>query len=284
MRAAGYIARMLRPLCAAHTQRIRRDEEGDRGDPGSGVGDADARKSPQPHEEEGGNDAPRQLRDTREGGDKAPADALQRVAIDVDGAEKEIEGTLPEQVLPAVGDHLFIVRRDVGAQICVEKETHERLAQPHVKDKGKCYADNAVQHPDEDALADTAEVARAVVLPRIRRHGGADRNKGLRGDAVDLGGGGVRRDNAGQGRIQPVKRRLLHDAADRRDGELQRHGKTLRQVRPREADIPGKVPLGRPQERIAADGDGKAERARNELGKHRGDRRARIVHVEREDE
>ena len=92
-RAAGR-ERLLFPE-AAHTHKVCGDEEGDGGDPRGGVGGADARKSPQPDKEEGGNDAPRKLRHARKGGDGALADALQRVAVDVNCAQKEIERPLP---------------------------------------------------------------------------------------------------------------------------------------------------------------------------------------------
>ena len=133
------------------------------------------------------------------------------------------------------------MRGDARAQIGIEKELHEGAAQHDVEQGGDGDARGGIHHPHEHALFDAAVFARAVILPRIRRHGGAERRKRLRGDAVDFGGGGVRRHHAGKGRVQPVERRLLHHAADGGDGELQRHGKPLREVHARKACVPPKV-------------------------------------------
>ena len=107
MRSAARLAAGLFLLSdPAHAQTVRRDKERNGRDPCGGVGDADPREPPEPDEQQGGDDAPRELRDSGKGGNEAPADPLQRVAVDVDRAEEDIKRTLPEQILPAVGDDL----------------------------------------------------------------------------------------------------------------------------------------------------------------------------------
>ena len=268
----------------AHADVIGDDKKHRSRHPGCRIRGTDARKTPDPDEHKRRDDARRKLRHSGKSGDKTLADALQRIAVDVDGPEEEIEGTLPQKIFPAVGDHLIVMRGDVGAQVGIEEEAHERLAQRHIEHEAYAHADKAVQHAHFHALADAPVLARPVVLPRIRRHCGAERNERLRGNAVDLGSGSVRRDYPGQRSIQSVERRLLHHAADRRNGKLQRHGKSLRKMPARQAEIPSEVGAAGAQQRIAAQRKDQAADARDELRKHGGERRARIVHAEREDE
>ena len=185
MRAAAR-PRQFPVVPAAHDDGISCHEEDHGGDPRNGIGGADARKSPDTHEHERGKDAPRELRDARKRCDGAPADPLQRIAIDVDRTEEGIEGTLPQQELPAVADDRAVVARDVCAQIGIQKELHERFAQPDGKGKSDDRARKHIYHAREHAPADAPELPRAVVLPRISGERRSERDEYLVGDVIDL--------------------------------------------------------------------------------------------------
>ena len=273
-----------RGVTAAHRHIVDGHEEHDRGDPRDGIGRTDARKAPQLCKDEGRKHPARQLRDARERRDGALADALQRVAVDVDGAEEGIERALPDEILPSVGDDLRIVRGDVGAEVGVEEEFHQRFAQADGERKPEDGAREHIDHARRNALPDARVLLRAVVLPRERRHGGAERGKRLVGDVVDLGRRGVRRHDARHGAVQPVERRLLDDAADRRDGKLQRHREPDREMPRREAAVPAEMRSLGAQDGIAPQRKGKARPARDELREDGRERRAAVVHMKAEDE
>ena len=272
------------PLClTAHDDDISRNEEHHGGDPRDGVGGANAGKSPDAHEHERRENAPRQLRDARKRRDRALADALQRVAENEDRAEEGIERALPQQILPAVADDRVVIVRNVRAQIGIEKELHERFAQPDGEGEPDDRARQHVDHAHKDAAADAPVLPRAVVLGGIGGERRSERGKRLIGDVIDLRRGGVRRDRPGIGGVQPVERGLLHDAADGGDGELQRHGQPDGKMPHREAGIPSEIRPSWTERGIAAERIDKARRARNELREHGGDRRAAVMPSESDD-
>ena len=281
---ARFFLRLIGSACFADTDAIGRDEEQDGGDPGDGIGHTNAHKAPEMDKEQGSDDTADELGGTGKRSDKAFADPLQGVAEDVDRSEQDIERALPEEELLSVAEDFIIMRGDVGAQVGIEEELHERLVQSDGKNKPDADADRRIHHSHKHALADTVISACAIVLTRISRHGGTEGDESLRGDRVDLGSGGIRRDHAGKRSIQSVERSLLHHTADRGNGELQCHGQSLSKMPARKMPIPLKVRLCGTKDGIAVQSEKQAERTRDELREHGGKRRPLVVHAEYENE
>ena len=267
-----------------HEHIIGDEQENIRRQPCHGVGKADARKSPQIDEHERRDHPADDLGHAREHGDRALSDPLQRVAVDEDRAEEQITPALEEEELLAVREHVVVIQREIPSVFLVEEKPDERIVQPDTEGKPDRRADRRVYHAHEHALAHAVHAPRAVVLPRIHRHRRTQRGKRLRSDVIDLGGGGICRDHARHRRVEGVERRLLHDAPDRRDGELQRHGQPHRDMSARELPVPGEIRTVNAELRITLVHVDEAQQSRNELADDSRHRRAVIIHFEPDDE
>lgn len=238
-----------------------RDEINAGGEPGGLVGPADGAVAEERDADRRDEDTGNHLEDTTDDGQCAEAEALDRVACDVEDGEQPVEDAERAHIPGSCVDDRNIGRINEEAAEEVSAEVHDHTGDDAVADR-KCE-----RHAN--ALLHTVHLMRAHVLTDEGRHRRGHGVKRTEHQLLHLRAGGETGDVDG---AEAVVRRLHDHRADRGDRILESHRQAHDDEVPGHGTVPVAVLARRMEYRHHADDVDEAGDAAQGL---RGDRRQR---------
>lgn len=249
-----------------------RDEINAGGEPGGLVGPADGAVAEERDADRRDEDTGNHLEDTTDDGQCAEAEALDRVACDVEDGEQPVEDAERAHIPGRCVDDRDIGRINEEAAEEVSAEVHEHTGDDAVADR-KCK-----RHAD--ALLHTIHLMRAHVLADEGRHRGGHGVKRAEHQLLHLRAGGETGDVDG---TEAVVRGLHNHRADRGDRILEAHRHAHDDEVPGHGTVPVAVLARRMQHRHHTDDVNEAGDAAQGLCGDRRERGAGTAEVEHGD-